>query len=414
MDLARRLDQIRSHLVEGLLPFWIERILDPQFGGFRTSYDCNGRPTAETQKTLLCQARSIYALSFAARLGYHSEALLDLVRRGLGFLYEHFLDPEFGGYVWIVGPDGRWQDDSKVCYGFSFLIYALSEFALLSRDSRAEEEARALFGLLAEKASDFRSGGFLEHFDREFRPVSARPDGGMHKSLDVHMHLMEAFTNLACLTRDERHRGAALEVADLIFDRMLDPATGCGIAMFTPEWRPIPNARLGTVWGADRFDEAGKPPEITPYGHNIELGWLYLHTCRTLGVDSETARARVEPIFRHTLRHGVDWEVGGIYVEGDRRGGVTDSDKEFWQQAEALIGFLDAFMLLKDQGFLDAFDRTWSFVSKHLIHPDLGEWYALASREGSLKRDYLGSSWKICYHTIRAVCLVVEKLKMIG
>jgi mannose/cellobiose epimerase-like protein (N-acyl-D-glucosamine 2-epimerase family) len=48
------------------------------------------------------------------------------------------------------------------------------------------------------------------------------------------------------------------------------------------------------------------------------------------------------------------------------------------------------------------------------VHPDLGEWYALAARDGRILRDYLGHSWKICYHTVRATCLVVEKLRMIG
>ncbi len=413
MNIRDYLARTEEYLSRRLLPFWIERILEPEHGGFCTSYDRDGLPTAEAPKTLLCQARSIYALSMAARRGHHTQALTDIVFRGREFL-ARFRDEEHGGYVWIVEPDGAWVDDSKVAYGISFLIYGLSELAELTGDAAAMRDAVELFALLADRGADFRSGGFYEHFDRGFNVVSVRGDGMFHKSLDVHMHLMEAFTNLAVLTGDHRHRRAAVEVSELIFDRMIDPSTGCGIALFTPQWTPVANAQLGTVWGSDRFDEDGKAPEITSYGHNIELAWLYLHTCRALGIGEELAISRVEPLFRHTLHHGMDWEYGGIYVEGDRRGGVTDTDKEFWQQAEALVGFLDAYLLLGDEEYLHAFRKTYDFVFDHLVHPQLGEWHALASRDGTLKRDYLGHDWKICYHTVRAVCLVVEKLKMVG
>jgi hypothetical protein len=28
-----------------------------------------------------------------------------------------------------------------------------------------------------------------------------------------------------------------------------------------------------------------------------------------------------------------------------------------------------------------------------------------------VKRDYMGSNWKICYHTLRSMILVVDRLK---
>ncbi len=124
-------------------------------------------------------------------------------------------------------------------------------------------------------------------------------------------------------------------------------------------------------------------------------------------------RSRVERLFRHTVERGVDREYGGLYVEGPRDGDATDTDKEFWQQAEAMVGFLDAWLLLRDERYLEAFRSVYDFVFGHLVHPQLGEWYALADRRGKVLRSYLGHSWKICYHTVRATCLVVEKLKKI-
>jgi mannose 2-epimerase len=411
------LDRTESYLREKLLPFWIERIVEPRHGGFRTAFDRDGKPSGETQKTLLCQGRSIFTLSFAARLGYEPLELEGLVRRGMEFL-RHFRDERHGGHFWILEEDGRIKDDTKVIYGLSFMIYAMAEFSLLTGDTAARSEACRLFDLLFARAADARHGGFYEHFDREWSLAIVRRDGIAHKSLDVHMHLMEAFTTLYELTGLERHRRALEEQLELIFERMVDPGTGCGISMFRPDWTPLANIQLGTVWGSDRFDPTGKPPETTSYGHNIELAWLTLHAEEVLerggaARDRARTRARLEPIFRHTAEHGVDREHGGLYVEGPRNGEATDTDKEFWQQAEAMVGFLDAYLLLGDERYLESFRAVYDFVFRHLVHPELGEWYALAARDGRILRDYLGHGWKICYHTVRATCLVARKLRMI-
>jgi mannose/cellobiose epimerase-like protein (N-acyl-D-glucosamine 2-epimerase family) len=433
--LASTLRETESYLRERLLPFWMERILEPKHGGFRTAYDQDGRPSGETRKTLLCQGRSIFALSFAARHGWYARELELLAREGSRFL-ERFRDPEHGGYFWILEEDGTVKDDSKVVYGLSFMIYAMSELALLTGDERACDEACSLFDLVLARAADIGRGGFFEHFDRAFDLAVVRPDGVAHKSLDVHMHLMEAFTTLYELTGRERHRRALVEIVELIHGRMVDPDTGCGISMFAPDWTPIANVQLATVWGSDRF-QAGKPPEMTSYGHNVELAWLTLRALDVLarrpgglarrpgglaaggapqpaaGLDEAFIRSRVERLFRHTVERGVDREYGGLYVEGLRDGDATDLDKEFWQQGEAMVGFLDAWLLLGDERYLEAFRLVHDFVFRHLVHPRLGEWHALADRRGKVLRGYLGHGWKICYHTVRATCLVVEKLRRI-
>lgn len=126
------------------------------------------------------------------------------------------------------------------------------------------------------KVADKINKGYFEHFDRDFKLKSSRGDISVHKSLDVHMHLMEAFTVLYELTKDQKHKEALEDVIQLIFDKMVHPETGTGISMFTQDWKPIANVELDTVWGRDRFDENGKSTDITSYGHNIELTWLYL------------------------------------------------------------------------------------------------------------------------------------------
>jgi mannobiose 2-epimerase len=345
------------------------------------------------------------------RLGFSWPQGLESLQQGIDFLFKHFHDQEYDGYYWIVGEDGKPIDDNKIIYGHSFLIYGLSEYALLTGDKTAELEAVRVFNLLQEKVADREHDGYHEHFDRFFKIKEARGDIATHKSLYVHMHLMEAYTTLYECTHAEEHKNELMKVIELIFDKMIDPDTGTGISMFTSDWKPIPNVELDTVWGRDRFDKDGKSTDITSYGHNIELAWLYLHAQDILGIEREKSLKRVLPIYEHTYNKGVDWEFGGLYVEGHRDGEPTELTKEFWQQAEAMVGFLDAYITTGDKKYIDAFKNVHDFVFNKMINWDLGEWYALLDKEGNKIWDYMGTSWKVFYHTVRGTCQIIKKLE---
>lgn len=409
--ISSYLEKTNHYLNQQLIPFWAARAVEPRFGGFQTNYDSNGKRTKVTEKSLLSQCRAIFTIAHAMRLGFHWPGGREALQQGIDFLFKHFRDPQYDGYYWIVEADGTPKDDNKIIYGHSFLIYGLAEYALLTGDEVAKREARRIFDLLQEKVADQEHGGYFEHFNRQFNLKKARGDFNSHKSLDVHMHLMEAFTTLYELTQAAAHKKALMEVIDLIFDKMVDPETRTGISMFTAEWQPIPNVELETVWGRDRFNEEGKGVDITSYGHNIELAWLYLHAQDILGIPRKKSLDRVLPIYEHTYEKGVDWKYGGLYVEGKRRGAVTEPTKEFWQQAEGMVGFLDAYLLTGNKKYLDAFYNVHDFVFSKMINWDLGEWLALLDEKGNVIWDYMGTSWKVFYHTVRGTCQVIRKLE---
>jgi mannobiose 2-epimerase len=409
-DILKKTEEYLNNL---LIPFWVKRALEPKFGGFQANYNKDGKRTNITEKTMLIQGRGIFAFSHLLRTGFNYPGLFELASAGVDFLFKYFKDTEYGGYYWIVSEDGKPIDDSKVVYGHSFLIYGLAEYSLLTGNKDCQNEAIRILDLLNAKAYDHENKGYKEHFDRFFKPKITRTDGIFHKSLDVHMHLMEALTTLYELTGDRNHRKALENMIQLIFTKMIDSKTGTGISMFTQDWQPIPNVELKTVWGSDRFEKKDKGTEITSYGHNIELGWLFLHALDILGITDKEVRKRAIPLFDHAYKHGVDWENGGLFVEGYRDGEVTETNKEFWQQAEALVGFLDAYILTEDEKYLEAFKNIHNFVFTKMINWEQGEWFPLLDKHCNVLWDYMGHNWKFCYHTLRAVSLVVKKLKQI-
>jgi mannobiose 2-epimerase len=114
------------------------------------------------------------------------------------------------------------------------------------------------------------------------------------------------------------------------------------------------------------------------------------------------------------LAHGCDAD-GSIFYEGDQNG-VVKTDKHWWPQAEAVVGFLNANALGGGGVCLDAAERTWQFIEDHVVDRVHGEWFAELDRCGRPLPDYPeheGSCkvgpWKCPYHNARACIEVMRR-----
>ena len=398
------LKEVSHHLHNELIPFWMTHGEDKEYGGFLTYLDRNGNPTGETLKTLICQTRMIYTASSAHRAGLGGGYFLDSARQGVEFLIKHFWDHEFGGWIWTTERDGTPVNQSKIGYGQSFGIYCLSEYARASNDPRGLEWALKTYQVLQTEAADNYAGGYYEFLERDWAKKRPGVYGGDRKSLDVHMHLMEAFTNHYEATGEARHRRDACDVIDLLFRHMIHPKYGTGIAQFAFDWTPLRAIIFKNVWGSDRDvdDQEGRPLDNTSFGHNVEFAWLLNHSIRILGLELDRYKEPMRKIFDHCVKYGIDWERGGVYCEGPNDGPARERNKEFWQQAEALIGFLDACLLFGPDKYFDAYENVHRFVMDHVINHAVGEWFPLFDENNNLVWDYMGHAWKINYHTVRA------------
>jgi len=399
------LKEIRKHLFKELLPFWQSHGEDKEYGGFLTYLDKDGKPTGETLKTLVCQTRMIYSASSAHRNNFGDGHFAQSARQGVEFLLNHFWDDEHTGWFWTCQQDGAPENRSKLTYGQSFAIYALSEYTMATGDSRGLEMAVETYKSLTALAADGEHGGFFEFMEEDWRPKRPGAYGGDRKSLDVHMHLMEAFTNLYEASGEEQYKDDACYMIDLIFEHMLHPEHGTGIAQFSLDWQPLRAIIFRDVWGSDRNveDDEGRPLDNTSFGHNVEFAWLLHHSINILGLDRSQYEPALRKLYDHCVAYGIDRARGGVYCEGPHQGEARERNKEFWQQAEALVGLLDAYELFGDERYLDAYENVHRFVMDHVINHPVGEWYPLFDENNNRLWDYMGHAWKINYHTMRSV-----------
>lgn len=407
--------EIRDFLTNKLIPFWLERSVDTEYGGYLTCFDENGRFTGNDTKYLVTQSRMVWGFSnlleFAAE--EHKPKMEAAARQGARFLMDKFWDKEYGGFYWQLNRDGSVADPAKLVYGEGFGIYALSEYAIVYQDKEALEFAEKAFGLLQLYAADTLRGGYYENIDRDWRVSPAGAYAGDRKSLDIHMHLVETFTTLYKASGKEIHGRKLKEVVDLVFRHMINREKGYGYNQFDLEFNQLPAINILRTWNAEREtnEVVDTPTDTTSYGHNVELHWLADLAIRTLGCDRDEYEAVLRRLLDHALAHGYDYEHGGVYRDGIADRQVVVYDKEWWQNFESMVGFLNGYVLYRDERYLDAFLRTWEFDRDYFLIRDVGESRQLLEKDGTPIISNIGNPWKGIYHTGRALAECLRRLE---
>jgi mannobiose 2-epimerase len=410
------LDECKKHLTTELLPFWLDRCKDDKNGGFITHFDKDGNDTGEDEKSMLGQVRSIYTYSSAYRHGYGGEQSADFARHGVDFIIDKMWDSEHGGFYWITDRAGSVEVDEKILYGLSFAIYGLSEYTLATGDLRGKEYAEKVFDLIQKNCVDKHFGGYFEMFERNWKLKGQGAAGGDRKTLDVHIHLMEAFTTLYECTGKDLHRRALVEIIELIIHKMLHPEFGTAIPQFFADWKAAPQIKFDIIWGWDRFSEDGAKDQAgdnTSYGHNVEFAWLLMHALDILNLPVKKFMNIIQKQYEHALAHGIDWEYGGVYVEGSHAGGVYDREKEFWQNAEMLIALTQGCLVLNVEKYWPVYLNVHRFVFDKIIHHKVGEWWPLLTRQGEPIWMHMAHNWKINYHTVRSMIETIKRMELL-
>lgn len=396
------------------VPFWLQKGIDNKYGGYLVCFDEDGKPMenlavlSPDDKMIVTQTRMIWGFSSILRSGFAerygmAEACMEAAKQGVDFLIDKFWDEENGGWAWVTDRKGNVLDNGKLTYGQTFAIYALAEYYLASKDERGLGYAEKTFDILKKYASDTRYGGYFENFKADWTLERAGVNGGDLKSLDIHMHTMEAYTTLYEATGKEIHKRALKEIIQIILNYMVDYDFWCGKNQFGVDFVPRPAISIRRTWNYDRDPESANrnPIDTTSYGHNIELTWLLNKAYKILG--EPPARELTRKFADYILNNGWDKCYGGIYRDGLHDGRLIVTDKEWWQNFESLTGFLDAYQVTEDERYLEKFAELWEFDKKYFYNKEIGESRQLLSQDGTPIIADIGNQWKCIYHTDRAM-----------
>ena len=381
---------MERELVDRLLPFWMEIAVDDYRGGFVGAIEADGTLDLDAPKGSILNARILWTFSAAYRV-VGDERLRQVADRALTYFVSHFVDPSYGGVFWMVDADGRPIDDRKHVYAQAFAIYALAEHHRATGDETSLLDAIGLFRLVEAHAHDRANGGYEEAFSRTWTLLDdvrlSDVDANERKSMNTHLHLLEAYTSLYRVWPDDDVRRRIAELVTLHVEKIVNDDRGSLVCFFDADWTPKPGA--------------------ISFGHVIEASWLLVEAAELLGDDELRGRAvkAANRLAEAVLASGVDERQGGVFCE--RRGDELDTDKEWWPQAEGIVGFLAAYERTGERRFADASVATWNFVERYVRDVERGEWHRRVSRDGEVRpaREKVGP-WKCPYHNARA-CLEV-------
>jgi cellobiose epimerase len=381
--------RVSEQLFGHILPFWTGPALDHEQGGWMGFLSNDLKPDRSQPKGLIVNSRILWVFS-AVHQVRPDPLFKQMADRAFDYVMNRFWDARHGGAFWRVDDRGNMIDDSKKIYGQAFYIYALSEYCRAFHAPTALARAKELFELIERHAHDSKQGGYLEVRRRDWSEADSDArlsdkDMNEKKSMNNHLHVVEAYTNLYRVWKEPRVEQRLRELIRLFEERILDPRTLHFHHFFNEEWLVR--------------------SESYTFGHDIEGTWLLCEAAEVLGDAAVFQRVKSLALRMAAvaLKEGIDND-GAIRYEG-KGGKVIDPGKECWPQAEAVIGFLNAFQLSGENTYFQACLRAFDFIERHLVDRVHGEWFWRINEDGRPDPKLPKvNEWKGPYHGSR-MCL---------
>jgi len=375
-----------------ILDYWLKYAIDKVNGGFIGKIDNENKVDASAPKGAVLNARIFWSFS-AAYNQYKNKNYLDTATRAFEYIEKHFFDKEFGGIFWTVDAKGNMLDSKKQIYAQAFCIYGLSEYYIASQTTRALDTALELFNSIEEYSYDTLMKGYLEAFTREWgEPDDLRlstKDANEKKTMNTHLHIIEAYSNLY-----KAHPASALKnkITELLelFDTYFVNQKTFHLKLF--------------------FDEAWKEkPDVISYGHDIEAAWL-LQRCAEIIEDKNSIQTFKQYAIKiaDAAAEGLDND-GGMWYEYDESQQTLIKEKHWWVQAEAMVGFFNAWQISTDEKYLHYSINNWQFIKQYIINKS-GEWFWGIKEDYSIMQKDKVGLWKCPYHNSRACMELIKRI----
>lgn len=384
---------MHSELENNILPFWMNKMEDNEEGGFYGQITGEDKLKPEASKGAILNARILWTFSSAYRLLKKPE-YLETATRAKRYLIDRFYDPQYGGIYWELDYKGNPLDTKKQIYAIGFAIYGLSEYARATGDEEALAYAQQLFDVIEQHSFDSEQNGYVEALTRDWQPIEdmrlSDKDENEKKTMNTHLHILEPYTNLYRVWKDEQLERQLRNLIEVFITRILDPQTGHLNLFFEEDW-------------TNKY-------RIYSYGHDIEASWLIHEAALVLG-DPEVLK-RIEPIIIRIAQaadEGLNPDGSMIYENFlDKQ--KIDRELHWWVQAENVVGHINLYQHFGNTEALDTAVRCWEFIKTKLIDHEQGEWHWSLLPDGSVnRRDDKAGFWKCPYHNGRMCMEVIER-----
>lgn len=380
--------------IDAVLQYWINFTVDESRGGFYGMVDNDNVPDTHAPKGLVLNSRILWAFS-AAAIYTDNEVYKTMAGKSFAYIQQYFIDETYGGAYWSVDADGNKLDTKKQVYGIAFCIYGLTEFVKLTQNRKALDLAIQLYETIERYARDETAGGYIEAFQQNWQPIAdlrlSDKDSNTPKTTNTHLHIVEAYANLYEVWPDEQLADTIKYILSIFDKHIIDKQTHHLQLFFTKDWQ----SQTATC----------------SFGHDIEAAWLLQHCAEVIkkSVYSQYFKTIAVKMAQVT-RNWVDKD-GALWYEVDISGKVINKQKHWWVQAEAMVGFYNAYQLTGNKLYRQLVTGAWQFVQLYLIDNETGEWFWGVDEHYRLLPEPKAGFWKCPYHNVRACLQLIGRLQ---
>ena len=380
--------------LDNILEYWSKHAIDQKKGGFIGQIDCNEYKNFEAEKGSVLNARILWSFSAAYAIT-KNEDHKRLAKKAFEYITTHFYDSEFGGIYWSINADTSPKDTKNQIYALAFTIYGMSEYHAISKDEKALKYSILLYKKIQEYSYDPINKGYFEAFTRDWQPIAdlrlSDKDANEKKTMNTHLHIVEAFANLYKVWNYETLKNDIVELLEVIETHFINEKTGHLKLFFDENWI--------------------EKPDVISYGHDIEAAWLLLQSAQISGDEALIERYKKYAILMtDATLEGIDSNDGGLWYELEPEENKLMAEKHWWPQAELMIGFFNAFQLTSDQKYLDVVLKNWEFVKQYILDKKNGEWIWGINADYSLIEKDKAGFWKCPYHNSRACIELINRI----
>ena len=383
--------------LERILLFWSTRAVDQLHGGFLGQITGQGIPNPKASKGAVLNSRILWA--FSAAYGKTGNPVYkDMATRAYTYLISHFWDERNGGIIWECNYLGKPLNVRKQAYAQGFAIYGLTEYFRVTREKESIAYAADLATILETKFRDSRHGGYFEALSADWHPMEdvrlSTKDLNSPKSMNTHLHILESYTTLYELWTDDKLKCALTDLIRLFQCKIMNWETGHFNLFFDRNWLVCSS--------------------LISYGHDIEGAWL-LRKAAVIVDDQKLSAVTGEMaciLAAATLKEGLAAD-GSLWYELDQTHLVRDH--HWWVQAEALVGFFDAWTAENKSSYLRTVLKSWTYIKEHLIDSENGEWYwSIRDGDGPNLNEDKAGFWKCPYHNSRALMELMKRITQLS
>ena len=386
--------ELREHLLSCIMPFWENRCLDREYGGYLTCFDREGRLTDDS-KYIWFQGRQLYTYARLFNTIEARPAWLEHAKWGYDFLVKHAYAGK-GRWHFKLDRSGKVIVSTTSIYSDYHMAQGLAEYMLATgmKDEKGMQILRETYETLERNTTDPE---FKEIYENTWSPVFIWND----------MYLTAL--NAACITTPvlgaQHTQSLTNECASKIMDWFARDEYQLVFEAVTRDNKVL-------------LEEAGR--FINP-GHSFESAWFLLEAAEISG-NSRMAERGLQ-IIDWTYRVAWDKANGGIYSYLNAEGGEPQpldwhketnslwNDKVWWVNCEALCAFAKAFAQSADEKYLVMLERQWHFCKEKFYDPEFGEWYERLHPDGSVKVSDKGTPWKCAFHLARSLIMAITSIE---